>query len=109
MYEHSASEHGQAVLNSGVVILVVTLVHGTAAWGIFRRHLWGYFGSLILCVYWIVNSAHDFFVPPPTAAPRWFSSIPFVLNVAALIWLASPALRSQFVPITRSKKVVTPC
>ena len=109
IYGYSTQANDQEVLKASVVILIILLVHGVSAWGLFRRRFWGYCSSLVISAYWIVDSAYGFFPPYLTAAPRWFSAIPFVLNAMALAWLASPALRSQFKSPFRDAKVETLC
>jgi hypothetical protein len=68
--------------------------------------MWGYYLSLLISAYWVVDAAYGFFAVQLTNAPRWFSAIPFALGAVALAWLASPALRSRFSLAFRKVKVV---
>ena len=96
IFEKSGAPFYSTEWNTGAVMLGAVLVHGIAAWGVFRPRSWGYYLSLVISAYWLVDSAYDFFAVPLTAAPSWFPAIPFVLGAVALAWLASLALRSQF-------------
>ena len=106
IFEKHGAPFDSTEWNTGAVMLGAILVHGIAAWGVFRLRSWGYYLSLAISVYWLVDSVYDFFAVPLTVVPSWFSAIPFVLGAVALAWLASPALRSQFSLTFHKAKVV---
>lgn len=93
-----------ATLGDLSVLVGFALVSGIAAWGVFRKYLWSYFLSLVMCAYLIVNSAYDFFALPFAGLRHWTPAILLVLSAVALVWLASPSLRSQFPPGFRKAK-----
>ena len=106
IFERSGAPFDSTEWNTGAVMLGVILVHGIAAWGVFRPRSWGYYLSLAISAYWVVDSAYNFFAVPLTGAPSWLPVVPFVLGAVALAWLASPALRSQFSLTLHKAKVV---
>ena len=95
-----------ATLGDLYVLVGFSLVPGLAAWGVFRKHLWSYFLSLVMCAYLIVNSAYDFFALPFTGFRHWAPAVLLVLGAVALAWLVSPSLRSEFPPWFRKAKAV---
>jgi len=96
IFKHSTEPFGPTVLNTFAADLVVVLLHGVAAWGVWKRRRLGYYLSPFVSAYWVVDAAYDFIAHPLPRAPRWAPVIPFILAGVALVWLATPALRSQF-------------
>ena len=92
--------------DDGVSLLSVALVQGIASWGVFRKHHWSYYLSLLVSAWWVINGAYDFFALPLTGPRHWVPAMLFVLGGAALALLLSPLLRSQFPPTLRKAKVV---
>jgi uncharacterized membrane protein (DUF2068 family) len=85
--------------NSGAVTLVMALLHGTCGWGMIRRRRWSYYLALVISGYWVIDSIYNLVTLPLTNAPRWFSTLVFVLWVVALTWSLFPTVRSQFSPV----------
>lgn len=95
-FEHWGASFDRVEWNSNASILVVALLHGATALGVIRRQRWSYYLSLALSMYWVIDSAYDLVTPPLTRAPRWFPATFFIPGAVALVWLVTPALRSQF-------------
>ncbi|PYT61849.1 MAG: hypothetical protein DMG35_08505 [Acidobacteria bacterium] len=94
--ERFGAAFGRTEWHGSIVILSMAFVCGIASWSVFRRRIWGYYLSLAISVYLMVNSAYDFFALPFNGPRHWFPGILFFLGTVALVWLVSPALRSQF-------------
>jgi hypothetical protein len=104
--KHPAEPLNRTGWNSIAIMSGVALLDGFAARGVWRRRAWGYYLSLLISAYWAFNGAYDFFARPLANAPRWTYAIPFIFGAVALMWLTTPALRSQFSLAFRKAKVV---
>jgi hypothetical protein len=106
IFEQSGTPFGRTDWNTVGMMLCIVLLHTIAAWSVLRQLSWGYYLSLAISACWVIDAVYDFFAIPLTAAPRWSPAIPLVLGTVALIWLVSPALRSQFSLASRKTRVV---
>ena len=88
-----------------ILFVSLALLYGIASWGVFRKQLWSYYLSLVICADLVVNSAYDFFALPLTGPRHWVPAILLVLSAVALALLVPPSLRSQF-PRTFRKATV---